>query len=147
MAVVFHKFRWCRIGVTRSRRPVLTPVGSTWGIRPKQPPRQESPLEGQEYQFSSLSNSIPQRTFTFYGSPASQTYDKYGKYDKYGTSAWPVLFLNDNYIEEYVFLGIQYEVLDCFLRSHAHEINEWSWIYLNKNSKSVRFTVLAIVSL
>ena len=47
-------------------------------------------------------------------------------YDKNGVSAWPVLLLNDNYEEEYAFLGMQCKVLDCFLKSHAHEINEWS---------------------
>ena len=47
-------------------------------------------------------------------------------YDKNGTSAWPVLLLNDNYEGEYAFLGIQGKILDCFLRSHIHEINEWS---------------------
>ena len=42
--VIFHKVRWFRVDVTRSQRPVLTSVGSTWGILPKQPPHHGSPL-------------------------------------------------------------------------------------------------------
>ena len=56
---------------------------------------------------------------------ANKTIKYFSIYDKNGTSAWPVLLLNDNYEEEYAFLGIQCKVLDCFLRSHEHEINEW----------------------
>ena len=33
-------------------------------------------------------------------------------------------YINDNYEEEYAFVGIQYKGLDSFLRFHVHEVNE-----------------------
>ena len=56
---------------------------------------------------------------------ANKTIKYFSIYDKNGTSAWPVLLLNDNYEEEYAFVGIQCKELDSFLRSHVHEVNEW----------------------
>ena len=46
-----------------------------------------------------------------------------------------ILLLNDNYEEEYAFLGIQCKELDSLLKSHVHEVSEWYWMYLNKNPK------------
>ena len=54
----------------------------------------------------------------------NKTINYFSIYDKNGTSAWPVLLLNDNYEEEFAFLGIQCKELDSFLKSHVHEVNE-----------------------
>ena len=56
---------------------------------------------------------------------ANKTIRFFSIYDKNGTSAWPVVLLNDNYEEEYAFLGIHCKELDSFLRCHEHEVNEW----------------------
>ena len=56
---------------------------------------------------------------------ANKTIKYFSTYDKNGTSAWPVLLLNDNYEEEYAFVGIECKELDSFSRSHVHEVSEW----------------------
>ena len=47
---------------------------------------------------------------------ANKTIRYFSIYDRNGTSAWPVLLLNDNYEEEYAFLGIQCKVLRLLLK-------------------------------
>ena len=56
---------------------------------------------------------------------ANKTIKYFSIYNKNGTSAWPVLLLNDNYEEEYAFLSTHCNELDYFLRSHVHEVKEW----------------------
>ena len=58
-------------------------------------------------------------------SAANKTVKYFSIYDPNGTSAWPLLLLNDNYEEEYAFLSIHCNELDSLLRSHVLEVNEW----------------------
>ena len=56
---------------------------------------------------------------------ANKTIRYFSIYDRNGTSAWPAPLLNDNYEEEYAFVGMHCSKLGSPLVSHVHEANEW----------------------
>ena len=46
-------------------------------------------------------------------------------YDKNGMSSWPTVVSNDVHEDEYIFLSLNCNYLDIFLKAHVDEVESW----------------------